>query len=233
MIDVTDATFEAEVVNRSAEVPVVVDLWATWCGPCVQLGPILERVVAATDGKVVLAKVDVDANPRIAATFKVQSIPAVFALKDRKIVDTFLGAQPEAMVQAFVDKLVPTQEQTEVELLIEAGDEASLRSALEIEPANSDVICALAELLVLDGRPDEGLALLERIPETPDGRRIAALARAGVGATDDVDSKLADLLGRVKADNDARQSFVDLLELLGPDDPRTPAWRKKLTTALF
>lgn len=233
MIDVTDATFESEVVNRSAEVPVVVDLWATWCGPCVQLGPIIERVVAATAGQVVLAKVDVDANPRIAATFKVQSIPAVFALKDRKIVDTFLGAQPEAVVQAFVDKLLPTVEQTEIERLLEAGDEVSLRAALDLEPANSEVICALAEVLVLDGRPDEGLALLERIPETPDGRRIAALARAGVGATDDAEAKLADLLSRVKGDDVARQSFVDLLELLGQDDPRTSVWRKKLTTALF
>jgi len=233
MVDVTDATFEAEVMNRSVEVPVVVDLWATWCGPCVQLGPIIERVVSATGGRVVLAKIDVDANPRAAATFKVQSIPAVFALKDRKIVNRFLGAQPEAVVQEFVDALLPTEEQTEVERLVEAGDERSLRAALELEPDNSAVINALAEMLVLDGRSDEGLALLQRIPETPEGRRIAALARAGVGATDDVEAKLTDLLALVKGDDDARQSFVDLLELLGPDDPRTPAWRKKLTTALF
>lgn len=233
MLDVTDATFEAEVVERSAQVPVVVDLWAEWCGPCRQLGPIIEKVVAATNGAVVLAKIDVDANPRAAATFKVQSIPAVYALKDRKIVDGFLGAQPEWAVQEFVDKLVPTVEQSEVERLLAIGDEESLRAALELEPADETVVTALAAFLVDGGRADEGLALLERIPANQETRRIAALARAGAGATDNVEAKLGELLGRVKHDEDARQSFVDTLELLGPDDPRTAEWRKRLTTALF
>ncbi|HVF13340.1 MAG TPA: thioredoxin domain-containing protein, partial [Acidimicrobiales bacterium] len=98
MVDVTDATFEHDVLDRSVEVPVVVDLWAEWCGPCRTLGPIIERVVAATDGRVELVKVDVDANPRISATFDVKSIPAVFALRDRRVVDSFIGALPEAQV---------------------------------------------------------------------------------------------------------------------------------------
>src|SRR2546426_12409519 len=105
MLEVTDDTFERDVLDRSTEVPVVVDLWAEWCGPCRTLGPILERVVEATNGKVALVKVDVDANPQIAATFQVQSIPAVYALKDRQVVDGFIGAVPEAQVQAFVDRL--------------------------------------------------------------------------------------------------------------------------------
>src|SRR5688500_11175937 len=91
MSDVTDATFERDVVQRSSEVPVVVDLWAEWCGPCKTLGPILEKVIGDTGGKVELAKVDVDANPQVSAAFQVQSIPAVYAMKDGKVVDGFVG----------------------------------------------------------------------------------------------------------------------------------------------
>ena len=99
MTDVTDATFQRDVLDRSAVVPVVVDLWAEWCGPCRTLGPILERVVAATDGMVELAKVDIDTNPNVAASFAVQSIPAVFAVSGGKVVDSFIGALPEASVR--------------------------------------------------------------------------------------------------------------------------------------
>ena len=234
MVDVTDATFQTEVIERSHQVAVVVDLWATWCGPCVTLGPIIEKVVAATEGKVVLAKVDTDQNPAIAQAFKIQSIPAVYALKDGKVVDGFIGAQPEWAVKEFVDKLLPTVEQTEVERLLEAGDEESLRRALELEGDNEEVIVALAELLVVDDRSDDALALLAKIPESAETRRVAALARAGVDAVgDDIDAKLEALLTQVKGNDEARQEFVDLLELLGPDDPRTAAYRKRLTSALF
>ncbi len=112
MTDVTDATFEEAVIARSAQVPVVVDLWAPWCGPCKTLGPILERVVAGTGGAVELAKVNVDENPRVSATFQVQSIPAVFALRDGKIVDQFIGALPEAQVAEFVGRLTPQPSET-------------------------------------------------------------------------------------------------------------------------
>ncbi len=234
--DVTDDTFEAEVLERSTQVPVVVDLWAEWCGPCKTLGPILERVIDATDGRVVLAKVDVDANQRVGATFKVQSIPAVFALKDKRVVDSFVGAVPEAQVQAFVDRLAPPP--SEVDLLIDKGDEDSLRAALAIEPGHVDGVLALANLLVDRGDNDEALALLQRIPESAETRHVAARARTGPDAaaavgTAEVDIKLAALLPRVKGDEAARQEFVDLLEVMGIDDPRTAEWRKKLTTALF
>ena len=231
--DVTEASFQTDVLDKSNEVAVVIDLWAEWCGPCKTLGPILEKVIDATGGKVVLAKVDVDANPGLSDAFKVQSIPAVYAMKDGKVVDGFMGAQAEAAVQEFVDKLLPTEEENAVADLLVAGDEASLRTALGAEPANEDVIVALGDVLVAEGRGDEALELLERIPESDRTRKVAAAARVGEAPTDDHDATLAALLDRVKDDDDARQQYVDLLELMGAEDPRTAGYRQQLTRRLF
>ncbi len=235
IIDVTDETLEAEVLNRSLTTPVVVDLWAPWCGPCKTLGPMIEAAVAATNGQVVLAKINVDENPAASQAFKVQSIPAVFAIAGGKIVDQFVGALPEEKIVAFVNGLIGPTEPTAIDLLRENGDEASLRQALELEPDNVDVIIDLAELLAGEDRGDDALELLARIPETAETRRIAAYVRSGAGLSSDVqiEERLANLLSQVKGDDDARQEFIDLLELLGPEDPRTGVWRKKLTTTLF
>ena len=237
-MDVTDATFESAVLDLSEQVPVVVDLWAPWCGPCRTLGPIIEKVVGFTGGKVVLKKVNVDENPRVSAAFQVQSIPAVYAVKDRKVVDGFIGAQGEPFVTDFVNRLTGPVERSEADKLVDIGDEASLRQALELEPDHERAIVALADLLVDRGEPDErdeALALLERIPETAETRRVAALARVGssVPTDDGVEQRLDALLERVKDDDEARQEFLDLLEVLGPDDPRTAQWRKRLTAALY
>jgi putative thioredoxin len=241
-IDVTDTSFQADVLDRSAATPVVVDLWAPWCGPCRTLGPILEKVVDETDGKVELVKVNVDENPQVSQAFRVQGIPAVYAVADGKVVSGFVGAQPEAAVREFVDSLLPSEEDEKIAALLAAGDEASLRQVLDQQPDHHDAIVALAELLAgkpEDGAGDEALALLGRIPETPETRRVAALVRTGAPAIDaggngeEITAKLDALLDQVRADDEARQEYVDLLEVLGPDDPRTADYRKRLTRQLF
>jgi len=235
VLDVTDATFETDVLELSDRVPVVVDLWAPWCGPCRTLGPILEKVVEATGGKVELVKVNVDENPRISATFQVQSIPAVYALSGRQVVDGFIGALPEPQVTAFVERLAP--QPSEADLLVAAGDELSLRRALELQADHPMAVVGLARILLDRGEPGEALELLARIPETAESRQLAAEARLAsqevAVPADGVDGLLDDLLTKVKEDEGARQEFLDLLVTLGPDDPRTARYRKELAARLF
>lgn len=236
MVDVTDASFQTDVIEKSMEVPVVVDLWAPWCGPCKTLGPIIEKVIAETNGGVVLAKVNVDENPATSQAFQVQGIPAVYAMHNGQVVDGFVGAKGEAEVKEFVGRLLPSPEEIAITELLAVGDEESLLKVLEIIPDHHVAVPALAELLVGRGENEIALELLQRVPETAEIRRIAALARTGDSAdapADDLDAKLTALLDRVKNDEEARQEYVDLLEVMGADDPRTADYRKQLSIRLF
>jgi len=241
-LDATDASFDNDVLARSDAVPVIVDLWAPWCGPCKTLSPIIERVVEATGGAVELVKVNVDENPRISQSFQVQSIPAVFAISERRVVDQFIGALPEAAVREFVSRLLPAP--SEADKLIALGDEASLRRVLELEPDRPEAVTGLAEILVGSGEPESALSLLSKIPDTGEARRVAALARlaiAGVavpsegagGNGAELEDRISALLDRVKTDDEARQELVDILETMDPSDPRRAQYRRALTSRLF
>jgi putative thioredoxin len=155
--DVTQADFEAKVIERSKELPVIVDFWAEWCGPCRALGPAIEAEVKKREGKVELAKVDVDSNPVLAQAFGIRGIPDVRAFRDGKIASQFTGAIPPAQISAFLDSLLPS----EADALTQAGDEESLRAALEADPHHSGAAVALARILLQRGETEEARALLE------------------------------------------------------------------------
>src|SRR6202000_3480217 len=178
-IDATEADFERDVIERSKEVPVVVDFWAEWCGPCRQLSPALEAAESKRDGDVVLAKVDTDANQALAQRYGIQGIPAVKAFRDGEIVDEFVGAVPPAKVEAFFDGLAPSR----ADALLTAGDELSLREASELEPRRADIAVALAKARVARGAAAEALEAFDNSPEDFGAAGIVArvkLSAAGV-----------------------------------------------------
>lgn len=234
MTDVTDATFAVDVVEKSMTTPVVVDLWATWCGPCKTLGPILEKVVGETNGAVELAKIDIDANPRVAQAFAVQSIPAVFALSGGKVVDSFVGALPEREVRAFVERLAPGA--SEVDRLAAHGDEPSLREALALDPTNAEVAARLGDLLVASDRAAEAVELLTPLAHQLTAKTVLArakLALAGVRLDGDIDLTLEHLLSQAARDEAARANLLEVLDALGPADPRYVSFRRRLASSLY
>jgi putative thioredoxin len=243
-IDVSETTFAQEVVERSRATPVVVDFWAEWCGPCRTLTPALEAAEAARGGKVVLAKVDVDANQALAARYRVQGIPAVKAFRDAQVVSELVGAVPKAKVEELFDSLAPSR----ADELLAAGDELSLREASELEPRRADIAVALAKKRLERGAEDEALEAVEAHEGDFAADGIAArvrLAKAGIGADafaafdrghrePALDALLAELAA---ADEDTREdlrrSIVGILSELDPADPMAREYRKRLATALY
>jgi putative thioredoxin len=245
VIDVSEQDFQEQVIEKSKETPVVVDFWAEWCGPCRALTPILEQAAAKRDGDVILAKLDTDANQRIAQEYGIQGIPAVKAFKDGKVVDEFVGVQAPAKVEQFFDGLVPS----EADGLVEAGDEESLRRAIELEPARADAKVKLAIQLRKRGDVDGAIDVLKNAEGdfTADG--LAArirLERDGVEkaqeafkALDAGDPKKAvDLLIEavehdVEHRDDLRKVIVGILDAFGVDHPFARDARRRLAGALY
>jgi putative thioredoxin len=250
VFDIDEAGFVDRVIERSREVPVVVDFWAAWCGPCKVLTPALERAASAREGEVDLAKVDVDRNPGLAQAFGVQGIPSVKAFRDERVVSEFTGAIPPAEVERFFDALVPSEADRLVERAIQDEDEASLRRALELDPRHLEAARALGRLLLRRGEPQEALSVLEPFQGDFVAAGLAGRARLASGSDDlqaafdawdrgDYESALEllqDALARAPDGNrrdPIRQALVGIFNELGPDHELARLHRRRLSAALY
>lgn len=243
-VDVSEATFDRDVIELSRQTPVVVDFWAEWCGPCRTLGPALEAAEASRGGRVLLAKVDVDSNQGLSARFGIQGIPAVKAFRDGEVVNEFVGAVPKAKVEELFDSLVPSR----ADELLAAGDELSLREASELEPRRADIAVALARKRLERGAEDDALSAVEshegdfaaegitaRIGLTKAGVAKAAFEALDGGYRATALDALLDAFAG--ADEDTRERLrraaVGILSELEPGDPEAIRYRRRLATALY
>jgi putative thioredoxin len=240
-IEVTDADFEQRVLERSKQVPVLVDFWADWCQPCHMLAPVIERAIDQHDGKVELAKLDTEANQATAARYGIRGLPTVKAFRDGEVVDEFTGAQPPQVVERFVDGLVPS----EADELVEGGDEESLRRALAVDPQHPTARRELARRLLARGELEEARQLLEGV--TGDFVAGGLSARAELAGDEDLapafeawdrgdHAQALEILQRALADPERRDAIrrvmVAIFTELGADDPLAREYRRRLSAAL-
>jgi putative thioredoxin len=246
VVEATDQNFLDTVIGESKRRPVVVDLWASWCGPCRTLGPILERVAGERGGAFLLAKLDVDANPYTAGQFGVQSIPTVVAFRDGQPIDGFVGAIPEPMVNEFVDRLMPTEAELEGHL---DDAEQKYREALEVDPTNRDARVGLSRIYAETGREDQARETLAPVLPDPEAERILAMLEVRdwskltepgtlasakrLAARGSWREALDAMLGALTDDPDARQAMLEVFTVLGEDDEMVAEYRRKLAAALF
>jgi putative thioredoxin len=244
-MDVSESNFGVAVLDRSHSVPVVVDFWAEWCAPCRQLGPVLEREASKRSGRLELVKVDVDANQTLSQTYWIQGIPAVKAFHKGRVVAEFVGAQPAAAVERFLDSLLPS----EAELLAQKGDEQSLRAALALEPGHADAATQLARILNGRGEKEEALEILGNVRGSFAAEGLAARIRLERTATLDLSRAFAaldagdneqaldaliDAIPPARSSRDEiRRVVVGILDELGLDDPLATRSRTRLASALY
>lgn len=263
VIDVTEASFQADVIDRSMQVPVVLDLWASWCEPCKQLSPILEKLAVEGNGAWILAKLDVDANPRIAQALRVQGIPAVKAVWQGQLVAEFSGAIPEAEARQFVAALVdaaggalpagaapgPDAVASEpedprvlaAEDAMERGDfeaaAAAYQAILDSEPAHpyaADALLQTRFMQRLEGTGPETVAVADAKPDDVAAQCVAADVLVAQGRVEDAFSRLVELVRRTTgADRDTAREHLVSLFAVVGDDPRVATARRNLTNALF
>lgn len=261
VVDVTDANFGTAVLEESRRRPVVVDFWAGWCQPCRLIGPVLERLAAEKAGAFVLAKLDVDANPQASAAFRIQSIPAVKAFRDARLVNEFVGAIPEPAIRQFLDTVLPSESDRLVEqaFALESADrledaESLYRRAFDLDARHTGAALGLGRIAAIRGDVDRARELLRPLRPDPEAERLlAAIEVSGwsvagegsgpvaAGERAAAEGRFADalamLLEQVRAGgdarDDAREAMLKVFAVLGDDDPLTQEYRRRLAASLF